>query len=151
MLCLWHSCPPATTFVLFFSPLISQPGTTKAFVRYIDKRGAYVDPQTCQRKRRKLACILPSFPAPPSVLFFRLDYASRHMVPVCWLFSIHFLSSQTATLPPPPPPPHPHPHIHPLSPSPLLSTSLSPPPSPSSNGSSVMWVEIIFYCPVVRK
>lgn len=37
----------------------------------------------------------PSFP-----LFFRFDYASRQMVPVCWLFSIHFLSSQTATPPP---------------------------------------------------
>lgn len=89
------------------------------------------------RKKRKLTLSLsnPFLPLHSLFFFFRLDYASRQMVPVCWLFSIHFLSSQTATLPP------------------LLSHSPPPPltPTPPSNGSSVMWLEIIFYCPVVRK
>lgn len=73
-------------------------------------------------KKRKLALSLSTPFLPPSFpLFLRLDYASRQMVPVCWLFSIHFLSSQTATLPPsalslPPFFPSPSPSLSPLSP-----------------------------------
>lgn len=93
------------------------------------------------RRKKKPARSLFTLSPPSFPPFLRLDYASRQMVPVCWLFSIYFLSSQTATLPPsalsPPP----------SLPFPPPSLSLPPPP----NGSSVMWVEIIFYCPVVRK
>lgn len=73
--CYVYGIPAPLQPLLFsFLPLISQLGITKAFVHYIDNRtgqGAYVDPQICLKKRRKLACILPSI-TPPffcSVLF----------------------------------------------------------------------------------
>lgn len=167
LLCLRHSRPPAAAFVAFGLALISQAKRDKSATictsgKRSEERQVFPNvrawPVCCVCMHVRLAGSFMLPPPPllvPSHFFFffsRLDFASRQMVPVCWLFfhhpptpprhSIHFLSSHRQPT---------HPPLPSLTHTPPLSSRPPPLPTPSSNGSSVMWVEIIFYCPVVRK